>query len=173
MTVRLEPEVEKAAVAFSRRTGIPVSVVVADAAKKVLVPQPDDRELSLEKATERILRRLGKIDAALRADLNELRELTALSVRTYLNHTPAVPESESTAASMSGRIRFDRLVSLLDQNLRDGLTILDPKTPPHEVPPLNETDFDAATVPDGVPISIADTPSRPGPNVEAASSSDL
>ena len=152
MTIRLEPDVEKAAVAFSRRTGIPVSVVVADAAKQVLIPRADDPRLSLEQATERVLRRLGKIDSTLRADLNELRELMALAVRTYLNHTPAVPESERFAASMSGRIRFDRLVELLDQNLRDGLSIL--TTLPPETQRLKETDIDVTDVSQSPPPLI-------------------
>ena len=134
MTVRLEPEVEKAAIAYARRTGVAVSVVVADAAKRTLLPATDDRSMSLEQSTERLLRRLGKLDASVQADLNEIRESIGLAVRTYLNHTPSIPDSERQAASMSGRIRFDRFVHLLDQNLRDGTSVLEPQ-PPNAVSP--------------------------------------
>ena len=125
MTVRLEPEVHRAVLARANRSGIPPAVVVADAAKQKLLPKSSDDELTLERATDRVLRRIGKIDSAWQEEYHTLRELIAIFIRMYLNHTPAVPESERRDASMSGRARFNRIVDLLERNLRDGISVLD------------------------------------------------
>ena len=125
MTVRLEPEVHRAVLARANRSGIPPAVVVADAAKQKLLPKSSDDELTLERATDRLLRRIGKIDSAWQEEYHTLRELIAIFIRMYLNHTPAVPESERRDASMSGRARFNRIVDLLERNLKDGISVLD------------------------------------------------
>ena len=125
MTVRLEPEVHRAAIAHANRSGIPVSVVVADAAKRTLLPKTDGDQMTLEQSTDRILRRLGKIDALWQEEHHTLRELMAIFVRTYLNHTPEVPESERQVASMSGRNRFNQFVERLEQNLKEGISVID------------------------------------------------
>lgn len=125
MTVRLEPEVHRAVLAKANRSGIPPAVVVADAAKQKLLPKSSDDELTLERATDRLLRRIGKIDLAWQEEYHTLRELIAIFIRMYLNHTPAVPESERRDASMSGRARFNRIVDLLERNLKDGISVLD------------------------------------------------
>lgn len=128
MTVRLEPQVHRAVLAKANRSGIPPAVVVADAAKQKLLPKSSDDELTLERATDRILRRIGKVDALWQEEHHTLRELVAIFVRTYLNHTPAVPEGERKDASMSGRARFNRFVDLLERNLKDGISVLDTAT---------------------------------------------
>lgn len=125
MTVRLEPEVHRAAIIRANRSGMPVSVVVADAAKTTLLPKTNSNQMTLEQSTDRILRRLGKIDTLWQEEQHTLRELMAIFVRSYLNHTPEVPEGERQAASMSGRNRFNRFVERLERNLRDGVSVLD------------------------------------------------
>ncbi len=125
MTVRLEPAVFRAAQEFERRTGTPRSVLVAEAAKQVFLPPPHESpETRMENLSKRVLTRLNALERTLGTELQTIKELLGLGLRAYFNHTPAIPESERDAASLSGRARFARLIDLLNQNLHDGATIL-------------------------------------------------
>src|SRR5215218_4738146 len=93
LSVRLEPEVYKAAENFSARMNVPLAVVVADAAKQTLLPQyRKDAELASLKAIERCFNKLKILEDRIGTDLHVLKEMIGLAVRIYLNHTPAVPE---------------------------------------------------------------------------------
>lgn len=132
MTVRLEPEVFRAAREFERRTGTPRSVLVAEAAKQVLLPPPHESpETRMENLSRRVLTRLNGLEHTIGTELQIIKELLALGMRAYFNHTPTIPDSERETASLSGRARFARLVGLLNQNLQDGASILN-DTEPHD-----------------------------------------
>ena len=125
VSVRLEPEVYKAAEHYSARMNIPLAVVVADAAKQTLLPQyRQDQDAKALKAVERCFNKLRILEDRIGTDLHVLKEMVGLAVRVYLNHTPAVPEDAKGAATLSGRIRFERYIDLLARNLRTGASIL-------------------------------------------------
>jgi len=66
MTVRLEQEVFRAAREAERRTGLPRSVVVAEAAREVLVPPPHESpEARMERLSARVLSRLTALEKKL------------------------------------------------------------------------------------------------------------
>jgi hypothetical protein len=135
LSVRLEPEVYKAAENYSARMNIPLAVVIADAAKQTLLPQfRKDAELASLKATERCFNKLRVLEDRIGNDLHVLKEMIGLAVRVYLNHTPAVPEEAKSAATLSGRVRFERYLDLLARNLRTGASIL-AEPPRQEDPP--------------------------------------
>lgn len=126
MTVRVTPDVWKAAKAVERRTQTPVSVVVADAARRTLMPEPEGSPVELiEESSKRVLQRLDAFENLIGSELLVLKELIGLLSRAYFNHTPAIPESERNAASLSGRARFFRMMKHLSANLADGASIFD------------------------------------------------
>lgn len=125
MTVRLRPDVVRAARETSIRSGVPVSVIVAEAAGETLLPPPEESaETKVQNVSIRLLSRMETLERALGRELFLTRELLAQFVRAYLNHTPAVPEPERTVASLSGRVRFKRLVEQVNVNAHQGVSIL-------------------------------------------------
>lgn len=125
MTVRLEADVFRAVKERERRTGMPRSVIVAEAAKQTLVPPPHESpEAKMTKTATRVLTRIEQLERAIGTELWQVKELIALLARAYFNHTPAIPDSQRDAASLSGRARFAHLTELLERNLNDGTSIL-------------------------------------------------
>lgn len=145
VSVRLEPAVHKAAEHYSARMNIPLAIVIADAAKQTLLPQfRKEAELASLKAIEKCFNKLRVLEDRIGIDLHVLKEMIGLFVRFYLNHTASVPEEAKSAATLSGRIRFERYLDLLARNLRTGASILseqpqqepapEPETPTTKVP---------------------------------------
>lgn len=125
MTVRLSPGVYRAAKEVERRRKIPISVIVADAAAEVLVPPAHESpEVRMQNLSNRMLGRMETLERALGRELYSTKELVAQLTRAFFNHTPAIPDSERASASLSGRIRFVRLVEQVNLNVKDGLSIL-------------------------------------------------
>lgn len=126
MTVRLEPEVLKAAEAVANRTHQAVSIVVHDAAKRTLLPKDgDELDRGMQQFAKRIATQISRSRDSTLDELHMLKEMMGLLIRTYLNHTAPVPESERESASRSGRARFLRMLQLLDGNLRRGTSVFD------------------------------------------------
>jgi len=125
MTVRLRPEVASAAQKASLRNGTPVSVIIAEAAGQTLLPSPEESvETKVQNLSNRLLSRMETLERALGRELFLTRELVAQLARAYFNHTPAIPEQERSAASLSGRLRFVRLVERVNANAGQGVSIL-------------------------------------------------
>lgn len=95
----------------------------------MLGPSDGSSEAEFKELRKSVLSRLNTIEHALGRELVTIRELIALLARTYLNHTPEVTESERDAASLSGQLRFARLVELLRRNVKDGISILNEAEP--------------------------------------------
>ncbi len=125
-TVRFETDVVRAAEQRSRRIGLPCAVVLANAARESLLSHSDTSVQSeMQEFRKLVLSRLNTHEQVLGRDIALICELLALSVRTYLNHTPELVPGDRDAASMSGRLRFKRLIALARRNLHDGVSILD------------------------------------------------
>jgi hypothetical protein len=126
MTVRLRPDVYRRAKEHERRTGLPVSVVIANAAAASLLPIGEESaETRIHELAKRLLSRIEKLEGTLGRELFGTRELVAQFIRAYFNHTPALPEPERDAASLDGRLRFSRLVEQVNLNVRAGVSIID------------------------------------------------
>ncbi len=123
-TIRLAPEVLAAAKAVARRTNTPLAVVLADAVRRTLAAE-DSVADQLQSAHLAVLNRVASAERKVVAEIAFLEEALGLFVRTFLNHTPAVPESERAAASLSGQVRFLKFLELLHRNLKQGITILE------------------------------------------------
>jgi hypothetical protein len=86
-----------------------------------------------------------------------LKEMVGLGVRSFLNHTPAVPESGKAAALLSGKQRFGRYLDLVAANVRGGDSVLGDVTSP-EPPAAAGDEVDQG----------AGTPSEPSTDPDAA-----
>lgn len=125
LTVRLEPEVLRAAKEQARRLQISVSAVVADAATEALVGAHQDRpEAKMLTLLERLSNQLYKLTRHQHADLAIQKEMLGLFVRAYFNHTPPIPESALEPSLLSGKARYERLLDALAKNLRRGSSTL-------------------------------------------------
>ena len=129
LTVRLEPEVYRAAKERATRSGVSLSAAVAEAAKESLLSTyRGQREAEILKAVDRNFHKVGRLEQRLWLEIRLLKEMVGLGMRSFFNHTPAVPESEKAAALLSGKARFHRYLDLLAENLRGGESVL------HDVP---------------------------------------
>lgn len=125
LTVRLKDEVYRAARETSARRRVPLAVIVAEAAAQALLPPPEaSPETNLVHLSKRLLSRMETLERSLGRELFATRELLAQFVRAYFNHTPAIPDSERAAASLSGRLRFVRLAEQVNLNAGQGISIL-------------------------------------------------
>lgn len=125
LTVRLQPEAHRAAKEAHRRSGIPLAVIVADAATRVLLHSAEESiEIRMQSLSNRLLSRMEMLERTIGRELYLSKELLAQFARAYFNHTPAIPESERNPASTSGRLRFVRLVDQVNVNVRQGVSIL-------------------------------------------------
>ena len=124
-TVWMDPEILRAAKARALQEGLTVSEVLAAAAKRSLIdsdrPNTDAQVLQ---AVERVFNLIQRIDRRHVYDQQVLKEMLGLMVRSFFNHTPAVPKKDWEAAVISGKARFNRFLDILANNLRSGKSVL-------------------------------------------------
>jgi hypothetical protein len=158
LTVRLDPEVLKAARAKAQRDNVSVSAVVAEAAGRALLHAGHaEWEAGIVRALDRVGAKVEKLDKRTRFDAGVLKEMLGLLVRAYFNHTPAIPEPALRPALLSGKERFARFMDTLATNLGRGHSVLrDVASPPD---PVEER----AAVPEAHPPSPAEAPLPPEP----------
>jgi hypothetical protein len=147
ITVFLEPQVHRAAKQRAGEIKLSLSATVAEAAKESLLSSyRSERETEILKATERNLYALRRLDQRMRIEVQVLKELIGLGMRSFFNHIPPVPESGKTAALLSGKQRFQRYLDLVAANLRGGDSILaDVPLPEPGGIPADAQNSDAAT----------------------------
>jgi hypothetical protein len=125
VSVFLEPEVHKAAKQRAGEMKLSLSATVAEAAKESLLSSyRSERENQILKAEERNFFAVRRLEQRLRIDLQVVKELIGLGMRSFFNHTPPVPDNGKTAALVSGRQRFQRYLDLVASNLRGGDSVL-------------------------------------------------
>jgi len=171
VTVFLEPQVHRAAKQRSGEMKLSLSATVAEAAKESLLSTyRSEREMEILKATERNLYALRRLDQRMRIELQVLKELIGLGMRSFFNHIPPVPESGKTAAILSGKQRFQRYLDLVAANLRGGDSILAdiPLPEPMEIH-AEAHDTAAATVTPQPSVEPSETVEMPNGRHEARS----
>jgi hypothetical protein len=135
VTVRLEPRVLQAAKQRASEMKASLSAALAEAAKESLLSSyRGEREQEILKAVDRNFHALRRLEQQLGLDIQVLKEMIGLGMRSFFNHTTAIPDSLKSAALLSGKQRFHRFLDLLARNLRTGESILN-DIPPSE-PPL-------------------------------------
>jgi hypothetical protein len=124
-TVWMDPEVLRAAKARALQDGTTVSEVLAAAAKRDLIDaNRQSTDVQILQAVERVFNLIQRIDRRRVYDQQVLKEMLGLLIRSFFNHTPAVPAKDREAAIFSGKARFNRFLDMLAANLRSGQSVL-------------------------------------------------
>ena len=125
VTVFLEPQVHEAAKQRAGDMKLSLSATVADAAKESLLSSyRSERDKEILKTTERNFYAVRRLEQRMRIELQVLKELIGLGMRSFFNHTPPIPDTAKAAALLSGRQRFHRYLDLVASNLRGGESVL-------------------------------------------------
>ena len=131
LTIRLPHPLYETARQLAAQRNAPLAAVIVAAAEQTLHPSEGKQadEAAIRDAVQHCLHKIDRLERKLGTDLHILKEMVGLGVRTYLNHTAALPDTERAAATLSGRARFERFLDVLSNSLRDGASILTPSTP--------------------------------------------
>lgn len=126
LTVRLDDDLLRIVKRQAERTGASLGSVVADAARRTLMPQyQKQHEAAVLSAVNKCFNRLVKMDEARREEHELIREMLAMQVRSFYNHTPAPPAEGRAEQLASAAKRFDIFLDRLTRNLRDGESMME------------------------------------------------
>jgi hypothetical protein len=167
LTVRLDPDVLKAARDKAQRENVSVSAVVADAAARALLHAGHaEWEACILRALDRLGNKIDKLDKRTGYDAGVLKEMVGLFVRAYFNHTPALPEPALRPALLSGKERFARFMDTLASNLGRGTSVLrEIGVPPPDESTTAPTPASAALPAPAAPTNGTSSPSNPDEGV--------
>ena len=94
VTVRLEPRVLQAAKQRASEMKVSLSAALAEAAKESLLSSyRSEREQEILKAADRNFHALRRLEQQLRLDIQVLKEMVGLGMRSFFNHTTAIPDA--------------------------------------------------------------------------------
>jgi hypothetical protein len=140
LSVFLEQQVLLAARQRAKEMKLSMSAVVADAAKESLLSAyRSEREQEILKAVERNFHALRRMDQRLALEIQILKEMVGLGMRSFFNHTTPIPDATKAAAILSGKQRFHGYLDMLAKNLRKGESILSDLPLPDLEPPKEST----------------------------------
>jgi hypothetical protein len=178
VTVRVEPRVLQAAKQRAGEMKVSLSAAIAEAAKESLLSSyRREREQEILKAVDRNFHALRRLEQQLGVDLQVLKEMIGLGMRSFFNHTTAIPDSLKSAALLSGKQRFHRYLDMLARNVRTGDSILsdvplsEPQIEPAKPPPQSKPSSmepTGSTARQRVPAHVHSSP-RHGSNDREAS----
>jgi hypothetical protein len=139
LSVFLEQQVLLAARQRAKEMKLSMSAVVADAAKESLLSAyRSEREQEILKAVERNFHTVRRLDLRLALEIQILKEMIGLGMRSFFNHTTPIPDATKAAAILSGKQRFHGYLDMLAKNLRKGESILS-DLPLPELEPTKES----------------------------------
>ena len=118
-TFRLPPELASQLADYANRKRVPQALIVETALASFLSPDGADR---LEAALGRRLDRLSRHMERLERHSAITNETLALFIRSWLTHTPPLPDTALPAAQAKGRERFDGFVEALGRRLARATT---------------------------------------------------
>lgn len=102
------------------------SQVVTRALRQLLLPEyQEERERVLAENLDRMYWHQHNQADRVNRDLRTLTEMLALLVRTFYNHTPAVPDGMRAAAAADGEARFARFLEVLAEHVGPGRSALE------------------------------------------------
>jgi hypothetical protein len=147
-TLWMDEDVLKAARVRAGESGVTPSRVIADAARTILIDNPQNAEARVLVAVERVFALIQRIDRRRSFDQQVLKEMVGLMVQSFFNHTPAIPDKDKKAALQSGKARFNRFLDTLATHLRSGQSIMNDLPAPVEPTSPEPTSSDtAASIP--------------------------
>src|ERR1700722_10704507 len=136
VTIYLEPQLLLAAKERSNKMQVSLSAAIVDALKESLLSTyRSEREQEILKAVERNLHALRRLDQRLALEIQILKEMVGLGMRSFFNHTTPIPDATKAAAILSGKQRFHGYLDTLAKNLRRGESILSDLPLPEFDPP--------------------------------------
>jgi hypothetical protein len=140
VTIYLEPQLLLAAKERSTKMQLSLSAAIVDALKESLLSTyRSEREQEILKAVERNFHALRRLDQRLALEIQILKEMVGLGMRSFFNHTTPIPEATKAAAILSGKQRFHGYLDVLAENLRRGESILSDLPLPELEPPREST----------------------------------
>lgn len=116
------------------------SSVMAHALRRFLFPEyQEERERVLTANLDRLYWHQHNHADRVDRELRVTREMLAMLVRTFYNHTPEVPVDQRQAAKISGETRFERFLKALAENTGPGKSALErmPEPAPPEAPKVS------------------------------------
>jgi hypothetical protein len=88
LTVRLDEDLLRVVRAQVDRHGASLGAVVADAARCTLITDEQESDEATQNAIDRCFNRIIQMDKARREDHELIREMLALHILSFYNHTP-------------------------------------------------------------------------------------
>ncbi|HMO83612.1 MAG TPA: hypothetical protein PKC18_01695 [Lacipirellulaceae bacterium] len=102
------------------------SAVITQALRQLLSPDhQEERERVLTANLDRLYWHQHNQAGHERQELRTIKEMIALLVRTFYNHTPEIPESHRQAAAASGEKRFNQFLDVLVAQIAPGQSALE------------------------------------------------
>lgn len=142
LTGTIEEDVHEALEAHCRsHPEVSRSSVMARALRRFLFPEhQEERERMLTENFDRLYWHQHNHADRVDRELRMVREMLALFVRTFYNHTAEIPPGERRAAKLSGEVRFDRFLKALAENVGPGKSALERMPEPGIVTPEEAPD---------------------------------
>jgi hypothetical protein len=150
-TLWMDEDVLKAAKMRASESGVTPSRVIADAARTILIDNPQNADARVLQAVERVFALIQRMDRRRGYDQQVLKEMVGLMVQSFFNHTPAIPDHDKKAALHSGKARFNRFLDTLATNLRSGQSIT------NDIPAAPEAAADTENTGPPQPTSAAES----------------
>jgi hypothetical protein len=102
------------------------SQVLTRALRQLLLPDfQEERERVLAENLDRLYWHQHNHAERVDRDLRVLTEMVALGIRTFYNHTPAMPEGMRAAAAADGEARFARFLEVVAEHVGPGRSALE------------------------------------------------
>lgn len=102
------------------------SAVITQALRQLLSPDhQEERERVLTANLDRLYWHQHNQAGHARQELRTIKEMVALLVRTFYNHTPEIPEGQRQPAAASGEKRFNQFLDVLAAQIAPGQSALE------------------------------------------------
>ena len=102
------------------------SAVITQALRQLLSPDfQEERERVLSANLDRLYWHQHNQAGYTKQELRTIKEMIALLIRTFYNHTPEIPEGQRQAAAANGEKRFNQFLEVLATQIAPGQSALE------------------------------------------------
>src|ERR1700683_4899048 len=124
VTIYLDAQLLQAARERAANMQVSLSAAIVEALKESLLSAyRSEREQEILKAVERNFHAIRRLDQRVALEIQILKEMVGLGMRSFFNHTTPIPDATKAAAILSGKQRFHAYLDMLAKNLRKGESI--------------------------------------------------
>ena len=118
ITARLHPDIAEALNQYCAAHHQSRSQIIERAVRALIFPEYiEEREQVITENLDKLYWEQTRQGQMMRRQFEILKEMIALYVRQFYFYTPALPETEKKAAVASGRLRFDRFLVQVAENI--------------------------------------------------------